>query len=670
MIRHLRQEGYQPEYVRVDNPEGMTRALDKQFWDVILAEFSMPHFSATAALVLLKQMEKDIPFIIVSGSIGEETAVLALKEGADDYIMKNNLMRLAPAIERAMRDTAVRLDRKRAQDELRESEDRYKGLIDVAFDGMVIHHEGIIKTANRAFATMFGYASVEELLGRFALDLIAPESRSFVETQLREKYEVPYETVCLKKDGTRIHVEFCAKNCTYQGQSARISVGRDITERKRAEETILHQAYHDDLTGLPNRILFKYHLTRELAIAHHSKKQLAVTLLELDRFKTINNTLGHEIGDQLLKGVAERLKNCLGDGHIIARIGADEFMLMFRGLSRVEESTAISETILAAFQSPWMINGREIHVTPSLGIAIYPQDGDDVETLVRNADAAMYRAKEQGGNTFRHYTLTMNVKSSERLELENNLRHVLERNELLLYYQPQLNLQTGKIIGMEALVRWQHPKFGLMPPLEFIHLAEDTGLIIPLGEWILRAACMQTKAWHDAGFPQLRVAVNLSARQFHQKNLVEMITRALKASELPPQSLELEITESLAMKDADYTIEVLQELKRMEIQTALDDFGTGYSSLSLLRKFPIHSLKIDQSFIRNMTVDQNDAVIADTIITLAHSLSLKVTAEGVETPEQLAYLKQRRCDLVQGYLFSKPVPYKAFEELMADPLRS
>lgn len=669
ILLYLRRQGFVPEFRRVETAAAMRQSLMEESWDVVLSDYSLPHFNAPNALLLLRETKKDLPFIIVSGSVGEEAAVELLKSGADDYVMKDNLTRLGPVMDRAIREANVRREHRRAQEELRESEERYKGLIDVAFDGMLIHQEGVIQKVNRAFAKMFGYPSEDELVGVKAFQLIAPESTEFVEAQLREGSEVPYEAVCLKKDGTKIHVEFCAKNCMYQGLPARISVGRDITDRKRAEETILHQAYHDDLTGLPNRVLFKYYVTRELAHAHHSKNLVGVVLLELDRFKTINNTLGHEAGDQLLKGVSERLKKYMRDGHLIARMGGDEFMLLLRGCSQVAELTVLVERINQEFQVPWIIKNQELHVTCSMGIATYPQDGDDVETLLKNADAAVLMAKDQGGSIFKHYALTMNVKSSERLELENSLRHVLDRGEFLLYYQPQLSVSTGGLTGMEALVRWQHPKFGLMSPSEFIPLAENTGLITSLGEWILRTACLQTKQWHQGHFPALRVAVNLSARQFQQQNLVEMIARILKEIQLDPECLELEITESLAMKDADFTISVLQELKAMNIQIALDDFGTGYSSLSVLRKFPIHSLKIDQSFVRNLMTDPNDAVIAETVITLAHSLQLKVTAEGVETPEQLLFLKQRNCDQVQGYLFSKPVPPQVFESLMEHPIR-
>lgn len=668
ILRILQREGYEYETKRVDTPEAFKTALTQHPWDVILADYSMPRFSAPAALSILKDSGKDIPFIIVSGSIGEDTAVEAMRAGANDYLMKNNLTRLMPAIERAVHAADERRERRRAQDELRESEERYRGLIDVAFDGMLIHRDGRIQTANRALAAMFGYA-VEELVGKSVFDLVAPESRDFIRAKVEDGLEAPYEAVCLKKDGTRLFVEFCAKNCTYQGQPARISVARDLTDRKRAEETILQQVYHDDLTELPNRALFKYYLTLELSHAQRDNLSVAVLLLDLDRFKTIIDTLGHAVGDRLLRAVADRLKKTLSPNVVLARMGGDEFLVLIGRMAHTDEVDLVIQSLREAFSAPWVLDGREFHITASIGIATYPGAGDTADILIKNADTALYRAKESGRDTQIHYTVAMNNKSSQRLALETSLRHVLERAEFVLFYQPQVHIQTGRIVGMEALIRWEHPELGLMSPADFIPLAEETGLIVLFGEWVLRTACAQTKAWHNAGLPPLRVAVNLSPRQFQHTQLQQTIERVLQDTSLDPHFLELEITEHLAMQDTGVTMGILKSLKDMGVRIALDDFGIGHSSLSLLQKLPIHTLKIDQSFIRNLPADAGAAVIAQTVITMAHNLALEVTAEGVETPDQLTFVKQHHCDIMQGYLFSRPVPSHAFEKMVRQPLQ-
>ncbi|MDI3547347.1 MAG: hypothetical protein PWR10_999 [Halanaerobiales bacterium] len=438
----------------------------------------------------------------------------------------------------------------------------------------------------------------------------------------------------------------------------------DITERKQAEEMLWQQVYHDALTGLPNRMLFNDRFTQALAHAYRNRQKLAVLFLDLDRFKNINDTQGYNVGDQLLQGVAERLTDLVREDDTVARMGGDEFILLLPEIAQAENATKIAKKILEAFKQPLMIGGHEFYITSSIGIVFYPNDGEDAETLLKNADIAMYRAKEQGGNNYQLYDPMMNVKASERLVLENSLRYALEREEFVVYYQPQVSISTGKIIGMEALIRWQHPEWGLLSPAEFIPLAEETGLIIPIGEWVLRTACAQNKAWQEAGYPPVHVAVNLSARQFQQQNLVETVTRVLKETGLEPHYLELEITESIAMQNADFTIVMLRHLEEMGIHISIDDFGTGYSSLSYLKHFPLDTLKIDQSFVRDLTIDPNNKAIVIAIIAMAHSLKFKVIAEGVETQEQLAFLKQQQCDGIQGYLFSKPLPAEAFEKIL------
>jgi diguanylate cyclase (GGDEF)-like protein/PAS domain S-box-containing protein len=436
-------------------------------------------------------------------------------------------------------------------------------------------------------------------------------------------------------------------------------------ERKRSEETIRHQAYHDALTKLPNRVLFRDRMNQALSYAQRRRQMVAMLFLDLDRFKIINDTLGHAVGDKLLQGVSQRLRECLRKEDTVARLGGDEFMLLLNGINQIEDVARISEKILNTVRPPYQIDSHELYINTSIGISLYPHDGEDAETLVKNADIALYRAKERGRNNYQFYASTMNEKAIEQLEVENKLRRALERNEFVLHYQPQFDMYMGKIIGMEALVRWQRPDGQLIYPLDFISIAEDTGMIVPLGEWVLKTACTQNKLWQSSDFLPLRVAVNVSGRQF-QEGLVPQIAEILKKTGLEPQFLELELTETSIMKNDEIAVEILTQLKQMGIQICIDDFGTGYSSLSYLKRFPIDTLKIDQSFIRESMRDADHAAIVVAIITMAHTLKLKVVAEGVESPEQWAFLRDHNCDKMQGSLFSEPLPAEAFTRLITE----
>ncbi len=438
--------------------------------------------------------------------------------------------------------------------------------------------------------------------------------------------------------------------------------------QRRVENIVRHQASHDALTGLPNRLLFNDHLSLALASAQQYGELLAVIFLDLDRFKTINDTLGHVTGDHLLQVAAQRLRTCLRDGDTIARWGGDEFTLLFPKLSCSEEAIKIAQRILNVFNDPFLLEGKEFHVKASLGIALAPYDGEDAETLLKNADAAMYRVKQQGKNNFQVYSPAINTKALEQLTLENNLHKALDRREFLLHYQPQVDLKTGQIVATEALVRWNHPILGLVPPNNFIPLAEETGLICAIGEWVLHTACAQNKAWQQMGMPPLRMAVNLSARQFQQQNLVSMIEKTLQETGLDPQYLELEITESIAIKDTKLTIDVLNKLRNMGISVSMDDFGTGYSSLSSLIGFPFHVLKIDRSFICDALSNSSKAEIVKAIVILGHTLNLQVVAEGVEEADQVEFLRSIECDSMQGYFFSRPLPADAVTEFMTQKL--
>ncbi|AFY82569.1 bifunctional diguanylate cyclase/phosphodiesterase [Oscillatoria acuminata] len=433
--------------------------------------------------------------------------------------------------------------------------------------------------------------------------------------------------------------------------------------QRRVENLIRHEASHDRLTGLANRLLFSERLSLALANTQHRAEMLGVIFLDLDGFKTINDTLGHALGDLLLKIVAERLSRALPEEDMLARWGGDEFTFLINHLSSAEDVAEISNKILKSFQEPFRLEEQDFYVKASLGIALAPYDGEDAETLLKNADAAMYRAKQQGRNNYQLYTPAIGTKASERLLLETSLHKALDRDEFRMYYQPQIDLKTGRIISMEALIRWQHPELGLVAPGEFIPLAEETGLICPIGAWAIEAATRQNYQWQLAGLPPIRIAVNLSARQFHQQNLLQEIAQILTRTNLSPGYLELEITESIAMQDVSLTISLLHGFHEMGIAIALDDFGTGYSSLSSLKHFPLDQLKIDRSFIQEVATESNDAAIIEAIVTLGHGLNLVVMAEGVETLEQLEFLQSANCDAAQGYLFSKPVSVEMATEL-------
>ncbi len=439
---------------------------------------------------------------------------------------------------------------------------------------------------------------------------------------------------------------------------------RDITKRKQAEERLRYLANFDPLTSLPNRTLFYDRLSQALQRASWHKRSVAVLFLDLDRFKNINDTLGHAFGDLVLKSVSERLVACVREGDTVARLGGDEFVLILDNLAQEEDTRLIAQKIQSNLSSPFMVEGRECFITTSIGIALYPNDGSDYETLIKNADAAMYRAKDKGKNTYQHYSPALNAKVSERLTLENNLRRALERNEFELHYQPMVEPMGGRLIGVEALIRWKRPGVGMVAPSEFIPVAEETGLILPIGEWVLQAACTQNKAWQSAGLPPIRMAVNLSGGQFQQQTLVETISKILHETALSSQYLELELTESIIMKSTEVTVTTLRRLDALGIKISVDDFGTGYSSLSYLKRFPVSTLKIDRTFVRDLITDPDDKAIVKAIITLAHSLKLGVVAEGVETQEQLNFLRALHCDLVQGNWFSKPLPAEDLAQLL------
>ena len=664
--RQLRSGGYELIARQVDTAEAMKAALEEETWDIIFADYTMPRFDGLAALHLLRANNADIPFIFVSGTIGEDTAVMAMRAGAQDYIMKGRNKRLLPAVERELHEAELRRERRQAE----QARARLIATLEVSTDfvGMA-NAEGQMFYLNRAGRGMLGIDYDEDVTNMKLIDLSPAWSSGFLndalsiahrdgvwsgECQLvtRTGSEIPVSQLILAHHDDAGAVEFYS------------AIARDMGERKRFEEELRHQATHDSLTGLPNRVLLQDRLETALMTAQRQQIGVAVLFLDLDNFKRINDTLGHSAGDALLRQVGERLRNRLRTTDTVGRRGGDEFMVVFNHPCDVKEVMAVVNKVRGVFGQPFNCEGEELFVTCTMGVALSPEDGRDAETLVKNADIAMYRAKEKGKDQYQFYIAEMNAESRAMLTLETELRRALDRGEFVLHYQPQLDVRSRRTVGFEALIRWQHPRQGLLMPDQFVPLLEESGLIVSVGEWVLRSACAQWRAWRAQGWRGLRVAINVSARQFGSSDIVELVRQVLEEEQVPPACVELEVTETVVMQDVTRAAEILNDLRRIGVRPAIDDFGTGYASLSYLKRFAIDILKIDQSFVYDVDSDYDDAAIIEAITSLGHNLGMEVVAEGVETQAQFEFLRSQGCDTVQGYLVGRPMPIVEIENFL------
>lgn len=569
---------------------------------------------------------------------------------------------------------AERLERQQAaqlSEATSASDARMRAIVENISDGVVtIDERGRIESFNGAAEGIFGYRA-DEVLGRNVAMLMPAPYRDehddhllrYLSTNLSGRVGSGMrEVMGRRKDGSEFPLDIAVNELRGGTRRAFVGVVRDITARRQAQARLDHLAHHDPLTDLPNRLLFMDRLDQALARATRHQRRLAVLFLDLDRFKIINDTLGHEAGDTLLRAVSQRLAEHVRHADSVARLGGDEFAIVFEDVAEAAAMPPIAQAILGAFRDPFVLDNRELHVTTSIGISLYPDDGQDARTLLRNADAAMYRAKAHGKNTWHFYTADMNARALERLTLESGLRRALEREEFVLHYQPLIDVASGRSVGAEALLRWEHPELGMVPPMDFVPLLEETALIVPVGEWVLRKALTQLRAWHTRGHADLRISVNLSAHQVRRPDIVALVGRVLRDTGLDTRAdcLELEITESLLMENIAETIDKLHALRALGPRLSLDDFGTGYSSLAYLWRFPIDIVKIDCAFVRDIATSPNAAAIVGAVIAMTHSLKRAVVAEGVETEAQLAFLREHRCETMQGYLFSEPLPAPEF----------
>ena len=639
--------------------------------DAILVDLSLPDSQGIETFDSLFSATPQTPILTLSAEEDEALAKEAVQRGSQGYLSKGHFgsylvpQSLRNIIQRKAVEETLYLEKARAEITLNSISDAVIGT----------DMSGNVDYLNVAAEHMTGWLK-EEARGHSISEVMkiingatGKSEPNPVELVLQQDKPMGLVagTILIRRDGSKVAIEDSSSPIhDLNGKIAgAVIVFHDITAAEAMATKMAHLAQHDFLTGLPNRVLLNDRIAQAIFRAERRGTTLAVLFLDLDNFKHINDSLGHAVGDQLLQSVAKRLTSCVRSSDTVSRQGGDEFVILVSEDKYVEDAALIADKILAALESPHSIDGNMLHVTPSIGISVYPADARDSGALIKNADTAMYRAKEKGRNNYQFFTSDMNVRAVERQTIETHLRHALERQEFVLHYQPKVNLTTGMITGAEALLRWMHPQWGMVLPDRFVPIAEESGLIVPIGRWVLREACAQAKRWEDAGLKPGSIAVNISALEFRHKDFVEGVHAILNETGLAPRCLQLEITESVLMRDAESSTAILQQLKDMGVQLAVDDFGTGYSSLSYLHQFPIDVLKIDQSFVQDIASIQGNGIIVSAVIAMGTSLKQRVVAEGVEEQAQLAFLKERNCEEGQGYFFSLPLIAEQYAALLA-----
>ncbi|MFT6908110.1 MAG: diguanylate cyclase (GGDEF)-like protein/PAS domain S-box-containing protein [Oleiphilaceae bacterium] len=657
--------------------------LSNHTFDLILLDLNMADMNGHQVMDFISQNELEVATVVISGESSFSSVSKALRRGAYDYIRKPyDPEELLSTVNSALQKVILEKAHNSMQTRLQKSEELHRYIVNSSPDIVfMLDKGGRFTFLNNKLESILGYKKTD-LIGRHYKCIIDPadveRAHYLFEEQSgkrRESWGSEIKLLAKRQNHSARHFEITffpierqfSKTPNSIAQSSIIGTygtARDITERKEAEEFINFQAYHDLLTRLPNRALFKDRLNISLAQAKRNKSNLAVMFLDLDRFKIVNDTLGHAMGDRLLQSVAQRLESCVRNCDTLSRFGGDEFTLLLPTLSSVEDARTIAKKIISTLKDPFILGDHEVFVGVSIGISVYPNGGSTVEQLIQNADVAMYHVKGRGKDGYQYYNEAMAIHTSNRLSLERDLRNALDNNEFRVYYQPQISTQTGKMVGVEALVRWQHPERGLIFPGEFIPLAEETRLMSDINDWVLKTACHETKGWIDRGYSNIRLSVNFSPLQVEHPRFVQRLLSSLKEANFPPKNFEIELTENVLMNDLENMTQKLRQLSEYGLTIAIDDFGTGYSSLNYLRKLHIHTLKVDQSFIQDIRDTHDEACIVNAIISMAHGLKLNIVAEGVETETQLNYLKSLGCHEIQGFYYGRAVPAsEAFSKL-------
>jgi diguanylate cyclase (GGDEF)-like protein/PAS domain S-box-containing protein len=664
------QRSHHTELTQVETMGQAEKHLAGGAVDIILLDLGLPDAQGLESIRRARAVAPGVPLVVLTALDDESMAARALQEGVQDYLIKGQID--ARGLLRALR---YAVERKSMQEELFEEKERAQVTLNSIGDAVICTDvSGNITFLNLVAVRMTGW-SRDEAAGKPMPDVFrvldatsrktTPNPMEMAVRQNRTMH-LPSNCILIQRDGCEIPIEdSIAPIHDREGQATGVViVFRDVSSGQTMALQMAHSAHHDFLTGLPNRKLLNDRVSQAILSATRNTKKVAVLFLDLDGFKHINDSLGHSIGDRVLQSVAKRLVDSVRGSDTVSRQGGDEFVVL---LSEVEHSEGVAITarrLLQVGAEPHPIDQHDLYVTACIGVSIYPDDGLDVETLIKNADTAMYQAKDNGRQSYQFFAPAMNVRAVERQSIEGSLRRALERQEFAVYFQPKINLRTGEISGAEALIRWTHPTRGLVPPAQFIPVAEDSGLILPIGNWVLREACKRARAWVEIGLPLGTMGVNISAVEFRNENFLEGVFAILKETGLNPNLLELELTESVLMKRPESTASVLQALRAKGVQVAVDDFGTGYSSLSYLQKFSIDALKIDQSFVRRITTAPAETTIVTAVISMARSLKLRVVAEGVETLKELEFLQAHQCDEAQGYYFSRPIPPEEFAKLL------